>query len=101
MSEEYPITREDWNRTNNVVQLVFKERARQIYLWGGRDGDGIENPQTSNYIRLRVLAEEFGEVAEAMGRSEDGNGKRDLKTELVQVASVCVAWLEALNGKEE
>jgi NTP pyrophosphatase (non-canonical NTP hydrolase) len=83
--------------TEAVLEEVAIERGRQIAKWGGRDGDGIENPATSNYVRLRVLAEEFGEVAEAMGRPEDGNGKRDLRTELIQVAAVAVAWLEGLS----
>ncbi len=83
-----PITKDELNRIRDVVLLIEDERARQIMKWGG---DGIENPNQSNYVRLRVLAEEFGEVAEAMGRPEDGNGKRDLATELVQVAAVAVA----------
>lgn len=86
----------DLTPTHEALALVVAERRRQIAKWGGPEGDGIENPSTSNYVRLRVLAEEFGEVAEAMGRPEDGNGKRDLRTELVQVAAVAVAWLEAL-----
>lgn len=84
-------------RTAPILEMVAAERLRQIIKWGGRDADGVENPATSNYVRLRVLAEEFGEVAEAMGRPEDGNGKRNLETELVQVAAVCVAWLEGLG----
>lgn len=94
------ITRNEWNRMYKVMNLVGDERARQIARWGGRSGDGVENPSQSNYMRLRVLAEEFGEVAEAMGRTEDGNGTRDLKTELIQVAAVAVAWIEALEDEE-
>lgn len=85
------------SRMGRILGLVADERDRQIAKWGGRDGDGVENPNMSNYVRLRVLAEEFGEVAEAMGRPEDGNGKRDLRTELIQTAAVCVAWLEAME----
>ena len=91
-----------WQRITRAFNHVRTERLRQVAKWGGREGDGVENPSQSNYVRLRVLAEEFGEVAEAMGRPEDGNGKRDLFTELVQVAAVAVAWIEALedDGRE-
>lgn len=90
----------DKERMRKVLSDIKDERYRQIRKWGGRDGDGVENPSQSNYVRLRVLAEEFGEVAEAMGRPEDGNGKGDLRTELVQTAAVCVAWLEAMDDDE-
>lgn len=81
-----------------VLKEVVGERARQIVKWGGPEKDGVENPNQSNYIRLRTLAEEFGEVAEAMGRPEDGNGKRNLRKELLQVAAVAVAWVEGLDA---
>lgn len=102
MRESVPtkITWDEWYRIRDVLFLVEDERARQISLWGGREGDGVENPNQSNYMRLRVLAEEFGEVAEAMGRPEDGNGTKHLKTELIQVAAVAVAWIEALSEGE-
>ena len=82
---------------HEVLSDVQDERERQIVKWGGPEGDGVENPLQSNYVRLRVLAEEFGEVAEAMGRPEDGNGKGDLRKELIQVAAVAVAWVEGLD----
>jgi len=54
--------------------------------------------------KLRVLAEEVGEVAQELDRLEsckDRRGERfvleDLETELVQVAAVAVAWLESLQ----
>lgn len=40
---------------------------------------------------LAVLVEEIGEVGSAL------QGDGDLKDELVQVASVCVRWLECLQ----
>jgi hypothetical protein len=93
----------DYGALIAVLEEVAEERRRQIVKWGGRGGDGIENPNQPNGIRLRVLVEEVGEVAEAMGRPEDGNGKGDLRTELIQVAAVAVAWVEALspNGSYE
>jgi hypothetical protein len=79
-----------------VLQDVRLERFRQLEKWGA---DDVCMPTQLNGDRLRVLAEEFGEVAEAMGRPEDGNGKRDLRTELIQVAAVAVAWVEGLDAE--
>jgi hypothetical protein len=42
--------------------------------------------------KLAILAEEFGEVARAVCENDNAN----LCEELVQVAAVCVAWLESL-----
>lgn len=51
-----------------------------------------------NYIRqnefLAILVEEIGEVGKAL------QGDGDLQTELIQVASVCVRWLESKNPAE-
>ncbi len=51
-------TDEDWQRMARVLAEVQGERRRQIEKWGGRAGDGVENPGTSNYVRLRTLAED-------------------------------------------
>ena len=54
----------------------------------------------SDLERLAVLTEEVGEVARAILEqsrlTNDDHGK-ELKKELVQVAAVCVAWLEGLS----
>jgi hypothetical protein len=57
-------------------------RARAL----GQDGmpDGL---------KLCILGEEFGEVCKAI---IEGQPVEHLKMELVQVAAVCVAWLEGL-----
>lgn len=46
----------------------------------------------TNLMRYPILAEEVGEVARAMNDGDDEN----MKEELVQVAALAVAWLEAL-----
>lgn len=56
---------------------------------------------SSNPEKLVVLAEEFGEVSKEV--CEQLNGKYDpfnLRAELIQVAAVCVAWIEALDEEE-
>ena len=50
--------------------------------------------------KFRILAEEIGEVANALDRLEMINcmtNQKHLREELVQVAAVAVAWLEALE----
>lgn len=110
----------------DVLSEVAAERIRQIERWGGSESvDAIEHVDHSNGSRLRVLVEEFGEaldalpneasdadlievvhlsrligrVAEAMGNPADGNGKGDLRAELIQVAAVAVAWVEGLDAR--
>jgi hypothetical protein len=55
----------------------------------------------ANPDRLAVLAEEFGEVAKEVCNlmaGADPRVKALLREELVQVAAVCVAWIEGLDA---
>jgi len=76
----------------SVYDEIRTERTRQDTLaaagrWGGESVATISDDR-----RLRVLVEEVGEVARAL--EEDDS---QLRVELVQVAAVAVAWLEALD----
>lgn len=79
-------------------QLIFKliedERDRQDLLhplpkrkYNDKDVELIANLIDQTEF-LAVAVEEIGEVARAM------QGEGDIKEELVQLASVCVRWLE-------
>lgn len=75
----------------HVLHEVELERSRQNAKWGRQrhsDGDW-----------LKILAEEFGEVAQAM-QQDMGWGKdsdaSDQYTELIQLAAVAVAMAEQL-----
>ncbi len=78
--------------------MIEEERWRQENLHplpilkssGNEDVNVIQNLLLQMEF-LAVLAEEFGEV----GRALQGEG--ELKDELVQVASVCIRWLENLQ----
>jgi NTP pyrophosphatase (non-canonical NTP hydrolase) len=63
-----------------ILDAILQERRRQdeLHLW---------NKKTD---KLAILIEEVGEIASAM------QGDGDLEEELVQLASVCVRWLETL-----
>ena len=57
--------------------------------WGEGDCSSLDVPET---VKAVVLGEKCGEVARAVLERDDDA----LIRELVQVAAVCVAWLEAL-----
>jgi len=63
-----------------IIDAILQERERQ-------DGLHDWNKKTN---RLAVLVEEVGEIAQAL------QGEGDLAEELMQLASVCVRWLEEL-----
>ena len=77
-----------------VFAEIRKERSRQLDQWGGPHqwGNGdCSNPGLPDIVKTAVLAEECGEVARAV---LDMNAD-SLRTELIQVAAVAVAWLES------
>lgn len=78
-----------------IILDVLTERERQKHLFPGASvSDDI-----GDLTRLMVLTEESGEVAKAVRltlypRATPPN----LREELVQVAAVCVGWLEWLDA---
>ena len=93
---------------------INTERDRQIVKWGPQhheNGTGLgawlnQTRGIESLLRVSrhdndhgsstwatILAEEF---AEALLERD----KRELEIELIQVAAVCVAWVEDLNGRE-
>lgn len=81
----------------DIWAAILAERERQAAKWGGphRWGSGdCSSFQVPPIVKVAVLAEECGEVSRAVLDGPPG----DIRTELVQVAAVCVAWLEGLPG---
>lgn len=86
---------------------IHRERQRQEELKEAGRFDftcaDVKDPKTgkriSNGHRLAILGEEYGEACRAMNEMEGANDKhgKDLRKELVQVAAVCVAWIEAID----
>lgn len=78
---------------------IENERAYQDRKWGIQDH---KNPWW-----LTILAEEFGEVAKkvydfTVSKEDDyekDEHELELEQELIQVAAVCVAWLESMERK--
>ena len=82
-----------------VIDKIFKkivnERNRQNIKWGF--------PQHNSLTMWGViLGEEVGEVMKEICDITNGSATdiENLKTELIQVASVCVNFLEHLEAKE-
>lgn len=82
---------------------IMDERARQDDLKrAGRFAYTCADPELSHAERLTVLGEEFGEVCHEVNEAIGGRTELDraaLRNELVQVAAVCVAWIEAIDAE--
>jgi NTP pyrophosphatase (non-canonical NTP hydrolase) len=61
-----------------IFDAIIQERKRQDML----------HPWIKKTNRLAILVEEVGEIAQAL------QGEGNLEEELVQLAAVCVRWLE-------
>lgn len=55
------------------------------------------SPDMSDYTRLAILVEEVGEVARAM--TYDNADRKQLESELVQVAAVAAMWVDGLEAE--
>jgi len=80
------------------IKHVLEERARQDELHGVHD---YWEP-----VWFTILGEEFGEVAKAVesttfaeGLVAQDNHRSKIREELVQLAAVCVAWIERMDSK--
>ena len=71
------------DKRDYILELVYLERSRQDKKWG-------YPRQVSDELWYTILGEEVGEVARGILERDVDN----LKDELVQVAAVCVAWLQ-------
>lgn len=84
-------------RRLDIIEAILAERERQDSLKTSGHLKAICADDIPNTVKLAALVEEVGEVARAIlgreGWSRDGG---DLRQELVQVAAVCLAWLESL-----
>jgi NTP pyrophosphatase (non-canonical NTP hydrolase) len=81
-----------------TASLIRRERERQIAKFGPQPlvPSHREERGCSRELYLAILTEEVGEVARAVIDIPRGEClPADLLAELVQVAAVAVAWLEA------
>lgn len=98
------------NRTHNVLLAVARERERQNAKWGEQNHPNgtSESFAPEALVRQRAceraFANDYGtwfhildeEVWEAYAESDP----EKLRAELIQVAAVVVAWIEAIDRRE-
>jgi hypothetical protein len=88
----------------DILFSIGKERGRQDVLKAEGKFSRTCSDKMSEPERLAVLAEEFGEVARHVAEGlATGNNEAEvagLEKELIQVAAVCVAWVEGLHKEE-
>ncbi len=76
-----------YSRSSPIFDRIVIERIEQDNKWGVKD----HSPEKW----LSILAEEVGEAAKEIVEDKP----HLLRGELVQIATVCVAWLEQLDEK--
>jgi len=85
---------------SDIERAIDMERYNQQKQWGRKHDWGhgdCSSDKVANIVKAAVLAEECGEVSRAVLELNDTN----LRTELVQVAAVAVAWLECFSEGEQ
>jgi hypothetical protein len=87
----------------DVILAIAAERRRQDELVrAGKLPFNCSDPLIPGSLKTEVLGEEFGEVCKASYELRTWSGgpkdalKLALRTELIQLAAVAVAWLESL-----
>lgn len=85
-----------------IANDIDEERGRQEELRErGKFRWTNAAPEMPIGDKIAVLGEEFGEVCKAVlnvqGLSTDGPEHSDLRKELVQLAAVTIAWIEAID----
>lgn len=90
-----------------IIADVLRERDRQDQLKAsGRFQFTCADPELIDTQRLAILLEEVGETGRAIlnriGLSHDLPhgvlGRGQLRTELVQVMAICLAWVEGMDN---
>jgi hypothetical protein len=92
-----------YRTTNALIAVAFERRRHDELKAMGRFPYTIADPEMTDAGRFVSLVEEVGEVARAIqertGAVNDRHGS-DLRTELVQVGAIVVAWVERLDADE-
>ncbi len=88
----------EYLKTYSIFFLIKMERVKQNVKWGEQNHD--------DFKWLSILAEEFGEVSKAVCEQMQKNHhplalRENLEIELIQVAAVCVQWIECLRRNDK
>ena len=69
----------------DFVKLLYDERQRQLEKWGE------DPPDKPDEVWLQIICKEVMEIDDALKSGDMEN----LKEEIVQVATVCMAWMQS------
>jgi NTP pyrophosphatase (non-canonical NTP hydrolase) len=90
------------NYTRGCAAIAAERQRQRELLAAGRIKEDMASPTTDPRAKFRVLFEECGEVAHAIDQvKHHGLAASNIHAELIQVATVCVAWLEAMPRQNE
>lgn len=95
MKEIQTMTTDQTTYLAELWQQITDERRRAHAKHAEHSMDGLD---TWSPARLPVLVEEVGEVARALNDLALDSADGDLRSQLVQVAAMAVAWIAALDG---
>lgn len=85
---------------STVYRDVHAERER-AHAKHGAQGNSREQAHWTNAEWLPILVEEVGEVAHLLTYDWAGDIKVEMRKELVQVAAMACAWIDAIDYGEE
>lgn len=81
---------------NRIFDEIHAERERQNALKAaGKFKCTAADLEATNDEKVVMLGEEFGEVCRAV---HDGHTPEELREELIQVAAIAVAWVQAVDA---
>lgn len=93
----------DDTHLDNILGEIGNERLRQEKLkHEGRFKYTCADKEITHLENLAVLTEEFGEAAHDVNEAIGGHTQLDVKalrTELIQIAAVCAAWVEKIDNE--
>lgn len=78
--------------STNIYEAIQQERKRQDDKWGEQNHGDL--------YWLGILMEEVGEIAKSVIEAPLQEGGAVDQSEIVQAATVCVAWLEAIARRK-
>lgn len=85
----------------SLARIAIERNNQETLKEKGKFRNSCADEGVHDNWRFTVLGEEFGEVSRELNESSEfGIGRENndakLASELIQVAAVCVAWLEAI-----
>lgn len=78
-----------------LVETLDAIEDETLRAWQKHGEHAMINPSLTSTERLSILGEEFGEVCRSL-TYDSGEGKEDLKKELIQLAAMAASWANCL-----